>query len=81
MSRKEKTNILVFFYDTFVSASYWFYITIFVSKKAKTAKNIFDKKALTASIPIAGISAVASPALRFLKQKSQNRYKYEIEKA
>ena len=41
-------------------------ITIFVSKKAKTAKDVFDRNAPAADIPTA-----ASAALRFLQAKKR----------
>lgn len=55
-SKKAKTHIFTTFYNTFIFPSYWFHIMIFETKKAKIAKNIFDKTLATgiliASIPI-----------------------------
>lgn len=59
ISKKAKTHIFTTFYNTFIFPGYWFHIIIFETKKAKIAKNIFDKKTLAAGILIASTAITA----------------------
>lgn len=69
MSKKVKISIFAIFNNTFVFASYWFYITIFATKKAKIAKDIFNKKALIADISVTYILITTFLILHFLQAK------------
>ena len=49
-----------------------FYIIIFATEKIKTAKDIFDKKALAIDIPATNTSATTSLIFQILKAKKSN---------
>lgn len=56
---------------TYCTLSYYFYITIFVNKKAKIAKNLLHRKVFATCISATSILIAISSALQFLEIKKR----------
>lgn len=71
--RAEKQKLVYLLVSTLrLSPSQLLYITIFATKKAKTAKDVLARKALATARSAAGTPAAAAPRSDFYKQKSKD---------